>query len=186
MNDTMKDPRAWVEVVPDLINTPDKRSAQNYLDTVRQFEVETNPRYVAGHDNNPATGKETYCNIFLWDVSKAMSCEIPHWVDPATGVKVAMGKGKENSANGLCDWMTGHALENGWMLCSEKQARVRASAGFPTVCCWKNVGGIGHVSAILPGMDFTHSAQSGGTNFFDKNLRNGFGNISPLTFYTHD
>lgn len=186
MNDSMKDPRAWVEVNPELIILPTQRSAANLLAAAKQFEVETNPRYVAGHDNDPATGKETYCNIFLWDFTKAMSCEIPHWVDPATGVEVPMGKGKENSANGLCDWMAQHGLENSWMICSEKQARVRATAGFPTVCCWKNAGGIGHVSAIMPGLDFTHSTQAGGTNFFDKNLRSGFGNAGPLIFYTHD
>lgn len=186
MNNTMNDPRAWVEVTPDTVNLPNLRDPASYIIVVKQFEVETNPRYVAGHDGNPANGKETYCNIFLWDVTKAMSCEIPHWVDAATGVEVPMGKGKENSANGVCDWMAAHGLSNGWMICSEAQARVRATKGFPTACCWKNPGGIGHVGVVLPGTDFTHFAQAGGLNFFDKDIRLGFGNIKPLVFYTHD
>lgn len=186
MNDTMKDPRAWVEVTPDLINTDQQRSAAAMHDTAKQFEVATNPRYVKGHDGNPANGQETYCNIFLWDFTKAMSCEIPHWVDPATGVEVPMGKGKELSANGVCDWMATHGLGNGWMVCSEKQARKRASNGFPTVACWKNPGGIGHVGGILPGFDFTHLVQAGGSNFFDKPFKDGFGSVTGTVFYTHD
>lgn len=186
MNPTMKDPRAWIEVTPDLINTPDNRSAENYLRTLKQFEVETNPRYVRGHDGNPANGQETYCNIFLWDATKAMSCEVPHWVDPATGVEVPMGKGKELSANGVCDWFTTHGLKFDWMMCGRKKAMERATRGFPTVVLWKNPGGIGHVAMVLPGMDFTHIAQAGASNFFDDRLEKGFGGVGPLMFYTHD
>lgn len=186
MNNTMKDPRAWVEVTPDLINTPNMRSPDNYLAALRQFEVETNPRYVRGHDNDPKNGEETYCNIFLWDVTKAMSCEVPHWIDPATGVECPMGKGAELSANGVCDWFSSHALSNGWMECGEIKARARASSGFPTVVLWKNIRGIGHVGMVLPGADFTHIAQAGANNFFDVNLVKGFGGVKPLRFYTHD
>lgn len=186
MNPSMKDPRAWVEVTPDYTNTPDQRSPDNYRKAAAQFEVETNPRYVRGHDGNPANGQETYCNIYLWDVSKAMSCEIPHWVDPATGVEVPMGKGKELSANGVCDWFATHGLKFDWMMCSQGKARARASLGYPTVVLWKNPGGIGHVGVVLPGTDFTHLAQAGANNFFDKDLVKGFGSVSPLVFYTHD
>lgn len=186
MNPTMRDPAAWKEVTPDLFNTDQQRSPAALVATAKQFEVETNPRYVKGHDGNDANGQETYCNIFLWDATKALSCEIPHWVDPATGVEVPMGKGKELSANGVCDWMATHSLRNGWMICSEAQARIRASSGFPTVVCWKNAGGIGHVGLVLPGTNITHIAQAGGTNFFDKDLRMGFGSVGPLIFYTHD
>ena len=115
-----------------------------------------------------------------------MSCEVPHWVDPATGVEVPLGKGKELSANGVCDWYATHALHFGWMVCSPKQAQERATKGFPTVVLWKNTGGIGHVGMILPGLDFIHLAQAGAHNFFDRNLTSGFGNVGPLHFYTHD
>ena len=71
------------------------------------------------------------------------------------------------------------------MLCGNRQARVRASAGYPTVTIWKNPTGIGHVAVVLPGMDFIHIAQAGGSNFFDRNIINGFGNL-PVAFYTHD
>lgn len=44
MNDSMKDPRAWVEVNPDIYNDPLRRSPTAYVEAVKQFEVETNPR----------------------------------------------------------------------------------------------------------------------------------------------
>lgn len=186
MNESMKDPRAWMEVTPDIINKSDSRSPENYKAAAKQFEVETNPRYVRGHDNDPKTGQETYCNIFLWDVTKAMSCEVPHWIDPATGVEVPRGQGKETSANGVCDWFATHGLKFDWMQCGKQKAMARASQGYPTVVLWKNQGGIGHVGIILPGTDFTHLAQAGGSNFFDKDIVKGFGNVGPLLFYTHD
>lgn len=175
---------AWRPTSPSILNGPEERLASNYVTVAKQFDVETNPRYVRGH-SGPG-GRETYCNIFVWDVTKAMKCEVPHWVDPATLVAVPMGKGKEQDANGVCDWMAIHSLSEGWMICSEMQARSRATKGFPTVVMWKNPPGIGHVAMILPGMEATHIAQSGGTNFFDGNLHTGFGNLGPLVFYTHD
>lgn len=186
MNPSMKNPNAWEEVTPDVTNTLIDRSPANYVAAAKQFEVETNPRYVRGHDGNPANGQETYCNIFLWDVTKAMSCEVAHWVDPATGVEVPRGKGVELSANGVCDWFTVHALKFGWMQCGKRQAMERASKGLPSVVIWKNPGKIGHVAIILPGTDFCHIAQAGGTNFFDQSLEKGFGAIPDLLFYTHD
>lgn len=184
MNPSMQNPNAWEEVTPDITNTLSDRSPANYVTAAKQFAVETNPRYVRGH-SGPG-GKETYCNIFLWDVTKAMGCEVAHWVDPATGVEVPMGKGMELSANGVCDWFMIHALKFGWMQCGKSKAMERASRGLPTCVLWKNPGGIGHVAVVLPGMDFCHIAQAGGTNFFDQPLEKGFGAIPNLLFYTHD
>lgn len=189
--DGIHNPDSWAPVIPDLVSTvairesqTDSLRADSYKRVAKQFDVETNPRYVRGHLSNG--GRETYCNIYVWDVTLAMDCQIPHWVDPATGAGVPMGKGREQDANTVCDWMAIHALEHGWMICSEFQARKRASAGYPTVIMWKNPGGIGHVAVVLPGMDFTHTAQSGGTNFFDLNMTAGFGAIRNMVFYTHD
>lgn len=182
MNESMKEPRAWIESNPDITNAQGQRSAEAYKSVVKQFQVETNPRYVKGHSG----GKETYCNILLWDATKAMGCEVPHWVDEATGVEVPMGKGQELSANGVCTWFSTHALKFGWMQCSKQKAMERATAGFPTVVLWRNAGGIGHVAMVLPGTDFTHIAQAGSNNFFDQDLIKGFGSVGPLMFFTHD
>jgi hypothetical protein len=185
MNPTMTNPNAWEEVTPDLKIGLNERSTKNYLAAVKQFEVETNPRYARGHAK-PGIGKETYCNIFLWDVTVAMNCEVAHWIDPATGVEVPKGKGIELSANGVCDWFSTHSLTFGWMKCGKTKAMERASVGFPAVVLWKNPGGIGHVAIVLPGTDFCHIAQAGTVNFFDQPLDKGFGSARPLVFYTHD
>ena len=186
MNSTMSNPKAWIEVVPDFINNEGQRSAESYIKAAKQFEVETNPRYVKGHDNDPKNGEETYCNIYLWDVTKAMGVEVPHWVDMATGVEVPLGKGRELNANGVVDWFVTHGMSFQWMQCSKMKAQLRASLGYPSVVLWKNPGGIGHVGIVLPGTDFTHIAQAGSVNFFDGDLRKGFGSVSPLLFFTHD
>lgn len=187
------DPNAWTIVDAPLKSDVQTRYAQTdaaragtYKDITRQFDVEKNPRYVRGHNNDPKDGEETYCNIFLCDVMLALGAPLPHWMDPATGAPVPMGKGKETSANGVCLWMAQHGLAFDWMECSEAQARKRATAGYPTCVLWLNQGGIGHVAVVLPGLDWTHIAQAGGTNFFDGNLKKGFGGAGPLRFFTHD
>jgi hypothetical protein len=193
MTNPVTDPNAWETVDAPIKSDETARAALTdtgragkYLEVVRQFDVAKNPRYARGHAN-PGVTKETYCNIFLCDVMLALGIGTPpHWQDPATGSPVAMGKGKETDANGVCNWMTSHGLAFGWMECSEKQARKRATAGFPTCCLWLNPGGIGHVVVVLPGTDFTHIAQSGASNFFDGAIQQGFGGISNFRFWTHD
>lgn len=187
MNPTMSDVRAWVEVTPDFFNSEEERSKENYIKTVAQFQVLNNPRY----SRRDVTGDgiaETFCNIFVWDATKALKCEIPHWVDPATGVEAPMGKGKELSANGVVDWFERHGLGFGWMRCDRLQAVKRAGLGFPTVVLWKNPGRIGHVAIVLPSADprQVRIAQAGVNNLFDADISKGFGNLGPLLFYTHD
>ncbi len=193
MSTNVHNPNAWEPVIASKVSTPairdtltDSMRAAQYVEIAKQFEVETNPRYVKGHNNDPKDGNETYCNIFQCDVILALGIVLPHWMDPATGAPVPMGKGKETSANGVCTWMALHAFEYGWMECGEQQARARATRGYPTIVVWNNPGGIGHVGVVLPGVDFTHLAQAGGTNFFDRPLQSGFGGVKPLRFYTHD
>lgn len=171
---------AWKEISTDLISVESTRFPQQYITVCKQFDVVNNPRY-----QRNASGA-TMCNIYLWDCTKAMSCEVPHWVDPVTGVEVPMGKGRELSANGVFDWFFAHGLDAGWMRCSAEQAKKRASAGYPTVVLWKNPGKIGHVAMVLPGMDYIHIAQAGSHNYFDVNIKMGFGGIRDLAYYTHD
>lgn len=193
MSTDIRNPNAWEPVDAPITSDAAARAqmtdlmrAAKYVEVAKQFDVVNNPRYVRGHNNDPKDGLETYCNIFLCDTMRALKAPLPHWNDPITGVETPMGNGKETSANGVCVWMQQHGLENGWMECGELQARKRATAGYPTAVLWLNQGGIGHVAVILPGTDFTHAAQAGATNFFDDNLKKGFGSIPNLRFYTHD
>lgn len=172
---------------PPLTNGSDNRSPEKYLAVVRQFEVELNPRYTPGHQG----GSETYCNIFLWDVTKAMSCEVPHWVD-ADGEPTGVGRGKELNANAIFDWLVGEGFEHGWRRCTQAEAIERPLAGFPTIVVWKNPKGIGHVAVCIPSEEDKYRgttvpviAQAGKTNFSSGLVTKGFGDRS-LTYYTHD
>ncbi len=173
---------AWKEVVPAVVNTPGTRNSALYCDVIKQFDVVNNVRY---KPSKLGFG-ETYCNIFLWDCTKALECEIPHWVD-TFGNRVDVGKGKENNANALVDWLIGKGFNDlGWMAVSDNTAIKRASYGFPTVVVWKNPGGIGHVAMVMPSTSGVRISQAGGTNLYDSELVHGFGHIQPLKFFTHE
>lgn len=173
---------AWKESVPSVVNAPGARHANAYVDVVKQFDVVNNPRY---KPSKLGFG-ETYCNIFCWDVTFALGCEIPHWVDPF-GNRVAVGKGKELNANATFDWLGAKGFNDlGWMVVSEKTAINRASFGFPTVVIWKNPGGIGHVAIVMPSTGAAMISQAGKNNLYNAALTSGFGHIQPLKFATHE
>ncbi len=173
---------AWKESTASITNVAGARNAISYINVIKQFDVVNNPRYTP---SKMGFG-ETYCNIFLWDVTKALNCEIPHWVDPF-GNQVAMGKGKELNANGVFDWLAGKGFADlGWMVVSDKTAISRASFGFPTVVVWKNPTGIGHVAMVMPSGGTVRISQAGGSNLYDADLSAGFGHIQPLKYLTHE
>jgi len=171
---------AWVPTSPPLTNGPSARLAATYTSVVAQFDVANNPRYTRRNGN-------TFCNIFVWDVTAAMSAIVPHWVD-STGNPVPMGKGKELDANAVCEWVEQHGAINGWSPCTEQEAVVNANQGCPTIAIWKNVGGIGHVAIVIPSNPLVctraMTAQSGARNFFDEPVTHGFGNL-PVSYYKH-
>ena len=172
---------SWIPSKPDVVNAPGDRSADKYLKVVGQFAVTVTPRYKPGH----AGGSETYCNIFLWDVTSALRCEIPHWV-AADGAPASMGKpNTELSANGVCDWLKSHGAAYGWNPVSRDDAAARAKTGFPTVAVWKHTGGIGHVAMVIPGSHPVTIAQAGATNYESAPIEYGFGKLV-VEFYTHE
>jgi hypothetical protein len=179
---------------PDFTNGTDYRNPTSYRRALEQFHLETNPRYTPR--DVTGTGRiDTFCNIFLWDGSRALGCEIPHF---RLYYKVVEGKatlvGDEFNANAVASWFAGKADEEiGWRDVTEEEAQARALGGFPTVVIWNNIGGIGHVAWVIPpvgapdsGVYSTRIAQAGGVNFFDGPLTKGFGTIPGLKFYTHD
>ena len=173
---------AWKEAVPDVLGSQSNRTVDEYIKIVSQFDVVNNPRYKPSKLGFGAT----YCNIFLWDVTKAFGCEIPHWID-LTGARCDVGKGKEQNANRVCDWLDGYGFQYaGWMLVSEQTAIQRVNTGHPTVTVWKNTAGIGHVAVIMPSTTTTLIAQAGSHNLYNAKLANGFGIGRTLKFYTHE
>lgn len=166
-----------------LTNGSDNRGPAQYLAVVKQFGVESNPRYTP-------RGGNTFCNIFLWDVTRHMSCEIPHWYVAYS--KTPEGKvtalGNEYNANAVCDWLNGKwSQEYGWKsVIDGVNAMARANLGFPTVVAWKNPNGVGHVGVVIPGTQpGVRIAQAGATNFVDGDVTRGFGH-RPVAYFTHD
>jgi peptidoglycan hydrolase-like protein with peptidoglycan-binding domain len=171
---------------PPLQGDPKNRNADTYNQVINQFAVGENKRYTP-RDSSGDGVKDTFCNIFLWDVTRAMGAEIPHWVDNK-GNAVAPGKGWEMNANATVDWMHKHGGSNGWRKVTADEAQKMANAGHPSVALWKNPGGIGHVGVVRPGEVTSQGpsmAQAGGKNFNNKHVKDGFGN-RPVEYWVND
>ncbi len=147
------------------------RNRSAYEKVIAQFEVERNPRY------RPANGK-TWCKTFVWDVTRAMSAEIPHW-----------WMGKELTANEAIQWLAGaNGAAHGWKQeLNSDAARVSALAGRPTVVVWRNPApppAHGHMAMVLPDSMELVIAQAGTANFSRCRINVGFGD-KPVTFWSH-
>lgn len=177
--------RPWHPTQLPLTSDPNNRSAELYTEVLDQFAVGDNVRYA---QNQQGKG-ETYCNIFVWDATKAMGVEIPHWVDGnGNPTAVAATGSRELSANGVVGWLNQHGPSNGWRVVGAEEAQQLANQGKPTVAGWSNPRGIGHVAMVRPGemgANGPRIAQAGGANFNDGNVRQGFSD-RPVVYYVHD
>lgn len=160
----------WKLFTIDTFNTPLSRSAKAYVACCEQFDVVTNKRY-----ERDAHG--TYCNIYVWDCTRALSCEIPHWPSGKVGV------GPEMRTKQMREWM--QDPKNGWMCLDRKNAELMANEGKPVVMSWEpKKPGIGHVAMLLPGGLI---AQAGAVNLWKSWPKNGFGaqKLSEVLYFAH-
>ncbi len=178
---TIEPVQEWTPVTPEFTSDPRSRDPDLLLKICKQFNVESNPRY-----RSPRPGV-TWCNIYLWDTTSAMGCEVPHWVDD-NGAPVGVGKGRELDANMVCDWLVQHGADYGWTLCSGDDAEAAANLGQAAIITWKNPSGAsGHVAICVPTppeVSEILSAQAGATNFVGQPYTRGFG-MRPVLFYKH-
>lgn len=169
-----------------------------YEKVLYQFGVTSNPRYAPRNGN-------TYCNIYVWDATRAMGAEIPHWIDasgnPVTDRSPVNGD-RELDANGVCNWLATHENKSGWHTVSAERAQDMANEGHPVVATWPNSGGIGHVAMVRPVEDqgeySTYSpqlgplvAQAGSHNSNEIWVSNAFytgfrSQNNPVVYYAHD
>lgn len=137
-----------------------RRSPALYRAVIDQFNVENNPRYAV---NQKGTG-DTYCNIFMWDVTSAMGAEIPHRIDRDTGAPARAKDGNTISmnANRTSDWLNTKGPQYGWYEVTAEQAQALANRGCPAVTVWKNKeGGHGHVQVVAPSEDGAYDPKRG-------------------------
>ena len=178
----MKQPaEQWLPVThPSVVGIP-PRDPKRLVEVIEQFNVATHARYAS-------RGRTTWCNIFMWDVTSAMACEIPHWYDPEDGRPTQVARGLEMRANDVASWMrlTGDAW--GWSKVDEAEAAKMASEGACVVAAWHNPNGTGHVAILRPESKpgAVRIAQAGARNFSDCTLHQGFGfATAAVEFFAH-
>jgi len=149
------------------------------LDALPLFE---SPRY------QPRAGL-TFCNIFVWDATLLLGCEVPHWVGD-DGDRAPWGKGqRELTANDMADWLQDLGQKYGWGPCGPATAQLLASRGSPAIAAWRNPGGVGHIAMVRPGelhpVKGPCIAQVGKRNFREGHVLDGFGAGRPVEYYVH-
>ncbi len=175
----------WLPLTPPLTSGSSCRTPDLLDRVVGQFGLDHGKRWAKLVENGRV---DTYCNIWLNDVTRALGCEIPRWWQ--RGVKLV-----ELSANDQVRWLKREGLQHGWRSCSVTEAQSRANLGYPAVPTWLNPEvhpetkreQSGHVGAFVPdqGKAGLWIAQAGLTNFSRGTLSSGFGARNVLCF-THD
>jgi hypothetical protein len=176
--------KPWEDITPPVTNEDGNRDPDLYSAVLDQFSVVINPRYRKNQQNE----NETYCNIFVWDVTKAMGAEIPHWIDE-NGQPVPQFSGTEQGANDMIDWLEEYGRDQGWGMVVAEEAQAMANLGKPVVVTWKNPGGIGHIAMVRPGhmseKDGPNLAQAGAINSNHSTVGEMFGD-KDVVYYYHD
>jgi len=149
--------QAWKPANPHITSRAGNRSRAQYSKVVNQFRVENNARY--------KPGENTYCNIFVWDVTRAMNAEIPHYIDAETNEPMQYGeKGtSQTSANGIYRWLRQSGETYGWYEVSASQAQHYANQGKPVVTAKYSREGSGHVQMVVPSQDGRYDESRGVT-----------------------
>lgn len=152
---------SWVVSNAALTSSVGQRSASTYRSVIDQFDVENNERYRV---NKQGIG-DTYCNIFTWDVTRAMGAEVPHFIETATGKPVSSGGAgiTELNANNVNDWLNKYGSNYGWTKVSAEEAQYYANNGMPAITSWKNSNGHGHLQVVSPSEDETYNSSRGVT-----------------------
>lgn len=177
------DVRPWHPVTAPIAGGPGDRRGNLLERIIQQFKVAVNPRYRVGHQGKG----ETYCNIYVWDVTRALGSEIPHWVI-GDGEPSSPGRGRELDANATILWLRHRGPDFNWRRVPDAElAHACAAAGNPVAATWYNPGGIGHVSMVRPvAVDPVRGipiAQAGAANFDDGYLVDGFGSRGPIEYF---
>src|SRR5262249_37771172 len=94
---------------------------------------------------------ETYCNVYVHDVTRSLGAAIP------LSVRDGRGQTQWLNANRMQDWL--RQPGNGWRSVGAAEAQRLANQNRPVVASWKNpTGGHGHIAVVRPG---TYSATYG-------------------------
>ncbi len=109
-------------VQPIVQSREGRRSPDVYKNVLNQFAVGSNPRYV---EDGP--GKQR-AHIFVWDVSRAMNSEIPHFIGA-----------KELTIAATCDWLRHEGPMRGWRRTDQGSGVEAADQGMLVIAVPKDV-----------------------------------------------
>lgn len=172
-------------IFPPLTNSPGNRQRNIYDQVINQFAVARNSRYIA-------TGGKTFCNIFSWDVTRAMGATIPHWINAAGEIMEPFSQNaSEVNVNGTLGWIERFGPNHGWSPTDAQGAQEAANQGRPAVAMRRNPipGRHGHIAMVRPGSINNRgpaTAQAGSSNFNMGHLKDGFGDLPNVKFFRHD
>jgi hypothetical protein len=122
----------WKAVKAPIQSREGRRSRELLEQVLAQFAVGTNPRY--GDD---APGKPRG-HIFVWDVSRAMNCEIPHFVGA-----------RELTLAQTVDWLRHEGPMRGWARVTDAAIYEAAEAGLLVVAIPREVR-VKHIAIVAP------------------------------------
>lgn len=165
----LRNVRAWEPLNAPLKSREGLRTRALYDAVLDQLDVANNPRYAR-------RGGSTWCNIFVWDATRAMGAEVPHWY-----------RGRELDANAMHRWLANEGPAQGWRRVGADEAQAQANLGRPAMATWYNPGGVGHMAMVRPGAVTSRgptTAQAGARNFNHGQLQDGFGH-RPAVFWVH-
>lgn len=153
-----------------------ERNPRMYEQTLRDLKPTEGSRYARTVDGH------TFCNIFLWDGTRALGCEIPHWVHKDF-LPSQTGQGVELTANGIHAWLYKVGKQFGWRKVTHTEGIGRAADGFPTILVWKNPNSKrpGHVAFLLPEGRVIQAGRKNGV----MTVNEAFGSL-PFDTWTHD
>jgi len=137
----------WRPTIPSITSSPAHRDPALYREVVNQFDVERAERYRPGRNGN------TYCNIFAWDVTRAMGAELPYYTDPSTGAPMYYPdiKGaRYMMAKDMDVWLEKHGADYGWHQVSAEDAQMHANMGRPVVT---SANHLSHMQVVVPSQD---------------------------------
>jgi hypothetical protein len=112
----------WKAVQAPVQSREGRRSIEMLTAVLAQFAVGNNPRY------DPDAPGKPRGHIYLWDVSRAMNCEVPHFVGA-----------KELSLAQTVDWVRHEGPMRGWVRGGPEEAILAAQAGMLAVAMPKDI-----------------------------------------------
>ncbi len=122
----------WKAIQAPVQSREGRRSSELYQNVINQFAVGKNPRYEPDAPGRPRG------HIFVWDLSRAMNCEVPHFVGA-----------KELTLSQTCDWLRHEGPMRGWVRTAMEDAHAAACAGQMAIALPRDIK-VKQIAVLLP------------------------------------